>query len=115
MLDELFLFSPFARFERAVVTYLKFFPESLFRFLRIVCYFVELLYPVLNVGCVYPCRVKGLLFDTFRKGNSISQQSKVRFQVGFSRGFNKPLYCKNIYAFMVLYVKDPPVWTLLFV
>lgn len=41
-------------------TYLKLFPESLFGFLRIVCYFVELSYPVLNVGCIYPRGVKGL-------------------------------------------------------
>ena len=43
-------------------TYLKFFPESLFGLLRVVCYFVELPYPVLNVGCVYPRGIKWLLF-----------------------------------------------------
>lgn len=41
-------------------TYLKLFPESLFGFLRIIRYFVELSYPVLDVGCVYPRRVEGL-------------------------------------------------------
>lgn len=41
-------------------TDLKFFPESLFGFLRIVCYFVELSYPVFNVGSIYPCGIKRL-------------------------------------------------------
>ncbi len=51
-------------------TYLKFFPESLFGFLRVVCYFVELSYPVLNVGCIYPRGVKGLSFiATLGQGN----------------------------------------------
>lgn len=60
----------FVFFEQAVVTYLKFFPESLFWFLRIICYFVELSYPVLNVGCVYPCRVKGLVDKTMQGNKS---------------------------------------------
>lgn len=42
------------------MTYLKFFPESLFWFFWVVCYFVELSYPVFNVGCVYPCGIEGL-------------------------------------------------------
>lgn len=53
-------------------TYLKLFPESLFGFLRIIRYFVELSYPVLDVGCVYPCRVKGLR-DERRKHNEAKE------------------------------------------
>lgn len=41
-------------------TDLEFFPESLFGFLRIVCYFVELSYPVFNVGSIYPRGIKRL-------------------------------------------------------
>lgn len=50
--------------------YLKFFPESLFGLLRVVCYFVELSYPVLNVGGIYSCGIEGLSLSHWDKQTS---------------------------------------------
>lgn len=43
-----------------VIAYLKFFPKSLFGFLRIVGHFIKFSYPILNVGCIYPRCIKWL-------------------------------------------------------
>ncbi|TNN34810.1 hypothetical protein EYF80_055023 [Liparis tanakae] len=73
---------------RAVeATYLKFFPESLFGFFRVVRYFVELSYPVLNVGQgLEPLAAAHVVFTVLLEHRRLSVSNSRSEAFGRARG-----------------------------